>query len=123
MFSIQTPARSLQSSLNRNKNDDQASPKWKKEKEKEKVYETPLFVNIMGTTLRTSHSLYITTLFSFSPSPPPLHLDKPFYNFALPPSLASSSLANLSFNCRLKIFPAALLGISSTNLTPPLKRL
>lgn len=39
------------------------------------------------------------------------------YNFAL--TFPSSSCA-LSFNTLLKIFPLTLLGISSTNFTPPL---
>lgn len=56
-----------------------------------------------------------------------IHLQNPAFNcpikaysFAFPLSFFFSSSLALSFNTLRNIFPAALFGISSTNLTPPL---
>jgi hypothetical protein len=61
------------------------------------------------------------TAFSLSLLSEKIHSSDRIYNLAL--LLFFSSAAATSFNFLRRIFPLALLGISSTNRTPPLSRL
>jgi hypothetical protein len=76
-------------------------------------------VSLIYTLYTTCNQTYTVTTWHFHLLPTILRpcIALANYSFAFP--LFSSSLA-LSFNTLRRILPAALLGISSTNRTPPL---